>query len=279
MTWDYAWIPRILLLNLVQGCTCALDGPLLKSFAMGEMTWDYAWIPRSLLLNLVQGCTCALDGPLLKSFAMGEMTWDYAWIPRSLLLNLVQGCTCALDGPLLKSFAMVRNDMRLCLDSQKFTLELSTGVYMCPWWPPVKVFCYGAKWHETMPLLRQNGGIRTLFQMDRECCVPALRDWQQWEILWGEMWHRLRVRQREKCSLYHTETPLDRESKPGEGEGVLNRNLGRGVRPTQWTPDPVQDTNKKSLLPCLRERAVISYPVQDWIKHYRIQNYSNLNGT
>ena len=41
--------------------------------------------------------------------------------------------------------------------------------------------------------------------------------------------------------------------------GVLNRNLGRGVRPTQQNPDPVQDT-------CLRESAVISYPVLDWTK-------------
>ena len=30
------------------------------------------------------------------------------------------------------------------------------------------------------------------------------------------------------------------------------------------------------LLPCLRESAVISYPVQDWTKHYRLQNNSNL---
>ena len=29
----------------------------------------------------------------------------------------------------------------------------------------------------------------------------------------------------------------------GGGGGVLNRNLGRGVRPTQRNPDPVQDTN------------------------------------
>ena len=28
----------------------------------------------------------------------------------------------------------------------------------------------------------------------------------------------------------------------GGGGGVLNRNLGRGVRPTQQNPDPVQDT-------------------------------------
>ena len=55
---------------------------------------------------------------------------------------------------------------------------------------------------------------------------------------------------------------------PGGGwfEGVLNRNSGRGVRPTQRKPDPVQDTKNVNLLPCLRESAVISYPVQDWTK-------------
>ena len=49
--------------------------------------------------------------------------------------------------------------------------------------------------------------------------------------------------------------------------GVLNRNLGRGVRPTQRNPDTLFKTQKMwILLPCLRESAVISYSVQDWTK-------------
>ena len=47
---------------------------------------------------------------------------------------------------------------------------------------------------------------------------------------------------------------------------VLNRVLGRGVRPTWRNPDPVQDTQDVNFLPSLRESAVISYPVQDWTK-------------
>ena len=40
---------------------------------------------------------------------------------------------------------------------------------------------------------------------------------------------------------------------------------------TQRNPVPVQDANMHILLPCLRESAVIFYPVQDWTKH-SIQN-------
>ena len=47
---------------------------------------------------------------------------------------------------------------------------------------------------------------------------------------------------------------------------VLNRNFGRGVRPTQRNPDPVQDTKDVNFGTPLKESAVISYPVQDWIK-------------
>ena len=56
---------------------------------------------------------------------------------------------------------------------------------------------------------------------------------------------------------------------------MLNRNLGRGVRPTQRNPHPVQDTKDEILLSCLRASAVISYPVQEWTKAGRIQNTKN----
>ena len=60
--------------------------------------------------------------------------------------------------------------------------------------------------------------------------------------------------------------------------GVYSTGLGRGIRPTQRSPDPVQDTKDVNFrLPCLRESAVISYPVQDWTKHYRIQNNKKIH--
>ena len=57
----------------------------------------------------------------------------------------------------------------------------------------------------------------------------------------------------------------------------VNRTLGRGLRPIQRNPDPVQDRSMYILLPCLRESAVISYPIRDWAKHYRIQNNKNVH--
>ena len=59
------------------------------------------------------------------------------------------------------------------------------------------------------------------------------------------------------CTKYNQFTPVATEKNPTETKkyiaispqqvgwlprGVLNRNLGRGVRPTQRNPDPVQDT-------------------------------------
>ena len=52
--------------------------------------------------------------------------------------------------------------------------------------------------------------------------------------------------------------------------GVLNRNLARGVRPTQRNPDLVQDTNDVNFASLVS--AVISYPVQDCNRHYRISH-------
>ena len=66
-------------------------------------------------------------------------------------------------------------------------------------------------------------------------------------------------------SLLLQQNNIDTLSSRGGGGGeVLNKNLGRGVWPTQETLTLFK--TQKILLPCLRERAVISYPVQDWTK-------------
>ena len=57
---------------------------------------------------------------------------------------------------------------------------------------------------------------------------------------------------------------------------VLNRNLGRGVGRLNKILTLFKTRKMEILLPCLRESAVISYPVQDWTKHYRIQNNKKL---
>ena len=67
-----------------------------------------------------------------------------------------------------------------------------------------------------------------------------------------------------------TPTPMG-----GRGEGaVLNRNLGRGDRPNQLNPDPVQ-RHQDVHFGTLRESALIFLPVQEWTKHYCIQNNTN----
>ena len=50
--------------------------------------------------------------------------------------------------------------------------------------------------------------------------------------------------------------------------GVLNRNLGRGVRPTQRNPDPARYESCYNFATLSKRKSVISYPVQDWTKHY-----------
>ena len=59
---------------------------------------------------------------------------------------------------------------------------------------------------------------------------------------------------------------LVRAGTRGGGGGVLNRNLGRGVRATQRNPDPVQDAKDVNFATLSKRKSVISYPVQDWTK-------------
>ena len=59
-----------------------------------------------------------------------------------------------------------------------------------------------------------------------------------------------------------------------------NRGYSTGiwVGPTQRNPIPdIQDTKMQILLPCVRESAFILYPIQDWTKHYHIQNNRNIH--
>ena len=48
--------------------------------------------------------------------------------------------------------------------------------------------------------------------------------------------------------------------------GVLNRNLGRGVQPTQQNPDPVQDTKDVNFATLSKRKCCNLLPVQDWTK-------------
>ena len=74
------------------------------------------------------------------------------------------------------------------------------------------------------------------------CCISSLSESHCITVLqkiwsWGK-WHS--------------------DAFPGGGRGCTQQD--------KWNPNPVQDIKDVNLLPCLRESAVISFPIHDWTK-------------
>ena len=62
---------------------------------------------------------------------------------------------------------------------------------------------------------------------------------------------------------------------PWGGGGVLNRNLGRGVRPTQRNPHPVQDTKDVNFATLSKRKCCNFLPCSRLDQAGRIQNTKN----